>query len=121
MKSEIEEMLSNIKQKRIERDVLVDAIISEHNSKYGESIPIVLIKQQPEVSRRPWYGAVIHPSTKGRKFQVTHFDLDGFSSDYSVESIRDGISELVIQGFKLSNPKLLDDISSSERFTQFLR
>lgn len=119
-KPSIEEMLARIKQRRIERDALVDNIISEHNAKYGEATPLVLVKQQPEVAKRPWYGAVIHPSTKGGAFQVTHFDLDGFSSDFSVKSIREGVDELVPQGFRLSDPNVLEDIVSTDRFVKWL-
>lgn len=80
-------------------------------------MPLVLRKDQPEIDKRPWVGAVIAPSTKtpGR-WQVTFFDSAGFSSDFSETSQTAAVWEVYRDGFRAPDPTLLDEVASTPQF-----
>lgn len=90
----------------------------KYNETYGPDMPIVLIKDQPEVERRPWYGAVIAPSAKyPGEWQATYFDQDGFSGDITEKTRGAAYWEIFYQGINRPDPDLLESASDTDRFT----
>jgi hypothetical protein len=98
------------------------AIVTEHVATYGPDWPIVLRCDQPEVTARPWRGAVIHPSNRHPgKWQVTCFDADGFSSDYTVKDLADGVNEQMTTEWYVADPAWFEELAASPRFVRGCR
>jgi hypothetical protein len=85
--------------------------------KYGDEYPIVLIKEQPEVERRPWYGAIIAPSSKhSGEWQATYFDQRGFSGDFQTKTEGGAFWDVYSQGMTKPAPELLEEVSQTDIF-----
>jgi len=55
---------------------------------------ICLVKEQPHVTGRPWYGCAVHRSARNTgKWQVSFFDSDGFAYDFSEPTYEAAIYE----------------------------
>lgn len=106
-----------IEQRWLDKLHAAQEVYKAYVEKYGEDYPIVLIKDQPEVERRPWYGVIIAPSSKeSGEWQATTFDQQGFSGDFSEKSKGAVYWEVFNQGMRRPDPELLESVSKTDLF-----
>jgi hypothetical protein len=111
-RAEFEQMMKETREKAVAKRQRAEELSAE----YPDGV-IVLRKDQPETVHRPWVGAIIHPSPKDTgRYQVSIFDDDGFSMDYSEASYRDAIYQAITEGYRAVDMDLLDRVGETPRF-----
>ena len=89
-------------------------LLKAHRAKYGTSTGLVLVHDQPEVERRPWYAVVLLPHPEGCR--RAWFDEWGFSGHDIYKSFEEAAADSYVEGFRRTDPGLLDRVGLTPRF-----
>jgi hypothetical protein len=103
--------IRDIRRKIAERKYRAEALAAAYPG------AICLRCDQPGNDDRPWIGAAVHRSarTAGR-WQVSFFDLDGFSYDFSESTYTAAIDEALKVCCEIVDMGLLDSVVMTPRF-----
>jgi hypothetical protein len=103
--------IRDVQRKIAQRNKRAESLAAEYPG------AICLRKDQPDIDGRPWIGAAVHRSarTAGR-WQVSFFDLDGFSYDFSESTYTAAIDEALKVCCEIVDMGLLDSVVMTPRF-----